>query len=127
MPRVSKAQISKDQLDELFIDLSRLLGSFKHEKGLGEFLQELLTKEEKVMLSKRIAMYSMLYSQVPLFTIQQTLGMSAESMRIYNHKKYLKSEKFKLILKSLGDTKKRKKYFQNFEKKFRILDDILAS
>jgi Trp operon repressor len=127
MPRASKAELSKEQLVELFSDLTSLLSSFKKTGSLHRFLEELFTKEEKIMFSKRIAIYSMLFSKVPLRQIQQTLGMSDESVRIYNEKKHERSLDFQSVLKSLGSKKRRNQFIKKLEKKFKIVDDILDS
>lgn len=127
MSRASKAELTKDELDNLFADFTGLLSSFSHPKSIQQFLEEFLTKEEKIMLSKRLALYEMLYRELPLRDIQQTLGMSDESVRVYNDKKYEKSDWFREKIGAFGKKKGRAKLFENIAKKLKPLEYALNS
>jgi len=122
MPRASKAILSNKELEDLFMDLSGVINSLPSKAKVAEFLDEFLTKEEKIMLSKRLTLLALLYSARPLPTIQQTLGMSNESMRKYNISARFKSEEFKNHIIKIGNKRKHKDFFAKLEKKLRPLD-----
>ena len=50
------------------------------------------------MLAKRLQIYSLLYRDTPQKEVQQELGVSRETIRIYNYNKNEKSNKFKSII-----------------------------
>ena len=79
------------------------------------------------MLSKRLALYALLYSGRDLTYIQQTLGVSQETTRVYNAQKNYKGKKFQEEMKRIGKSKKTGEVISKIEKKFKILDLILDS
>lgn len=71
-----------------------MLSSLGKEDLFG-FLEEFLTEEELVMLSKRLQLYNLLYQNMPPKDVQQILGVSRETTRFYNYRKDEKSAEFK--------------------------------
>ena len=97
MPRKSVAPIETTELllwkKQLIDILCRL-----ENNNLADFLEEFLTEEEYIMLAKRLQIYSLLYRDTPQKEVQQELGVSRETIRIYNYNKNEKSNKFKSII-----------------------------
>jgi uncharacterized protein YerC len=108
MPRRSKARLSKEDLEALHEDLYSLFTSISKD-NLMKFMREFLTTEEQVMISKRFMLYKLLFQEVDLFEIQQGLGISRETTRIYAQSKNHRSDFFKqVIFKSIKNTDREK-------------------
>jgi len=97
MPRKSVAPI---ELNELLLWKKQLIDILcrLENNNLADFLEEFLTEEEYIMLAKRLQIYSLLYRDTPQKEVQQELGVSRETIRIYNYNKNEKSNKFKSII-----------------------------
>lgn len=94
MPRKSIATIPSQELKNWKSQLVDMLSSLGKEDLFG-FLEEFLTEEELVMLSKRLQLYNLLYQNMPPKDVQQILGVSRETTRFYNYRKDEKSAEFK--------------------------------
>lgn len=106
MPRKSIAIISSQELKSWKNQLVDTLSSLGKENLVG-FLEEFLTEEELVMLSKRLQLYSLLYQNMPPKDVQQMLGVSREIIRFYDYRKDEKSASFKsAVLKVKSASKK---------------------
>lgn len=106
MPRKSIAAISSQELKSWKTQLVDILSSLGKE-NLVVFLEEFLTEEELVMLSKRLQLYNLLYQNMPPKDVQQMLGVSRETTRFYNYRKDEKSAGFKsAVLKIKSALKK---------------------
>lgn len=88
-------------------------------------MDEFLTEEEKVMLSKRFAIYKMLYGNISLSEIQQMLGISHETTRIYNSLKDSKSQHFKKAFEKSIRRDKLNKLASKIEEKLKPLEYAL--
>ena len=127
MPRVSKAILTDKDLAELSDQLHSLLAKLTSTQDVKDFMEEFLTKEEKIMLGKRLALYHGLYTQHDPSYLQQLLGVSNEMVRIYNQKRFLKSEKFKNKILHHFSKGKAMRTLQNLEKKLKPLELMLRS
>ena len=113
MPRSSRASLSDETIQELenqFYEFLNSLSSTDRKKFFAEFL----TNEEKMMMYKRLALYWCLLEGYSLAKIQQMIGVTHDTTRVYNKKKHTLSEEFKELIgrigksdmASLGETKK---------------------
>jgi uncharacterized protein YerC len=75
MARIAKKQLSQAHLDTLFIQLHTVLSN-SSPKQVGSFLHELLGREERIMLAKRLAVIVMLSHGNSLYKTAQTLQVS---------------------------------------------------
>lgn len=107
MPRRSIAKIPDRELAQWKNQLHELISSL-NKNELSSFLDEFLTAEETVMLSKRLLLYSLLYNKLPGKDVQQTLGVSRETIRLYDHLKDEKGPGFKSIILSVIIKEKKK-------------------
>lgn len=105
MPRRSIAVLSQSEIRNLKINFSNFLSHLSPAQ-LQEFFEEFLTEEEQIMLSKRLMLYKMLYSSQDLVHIQQALGISRETTRLYNQIKNTKSKRFKNEISKLNNSKR---------------------
>jgi hypothetical protein len=100
MPRRSKIELSAETIQELEDKFYDFLNSLSHTETRNFFL-EFLTDEEKMMMYKRLALYWSLLEGYPLAKIQQTIGVTHDTTRIYNKKKNTLSNEFRLLLKRI--------------------------
>lgn len=127
MPRRSKTLLSPVEFEELNSQLCTYIASLQSSKDVDNFLNEFWTEEEKIMFIKRLALYSLLYSNRDLDFIQQTLGISYETVRLYNSQKYNKSINFQNEMRKIAGKRKSIKIWEKLEGKLAIVDDIMNS
>lgn len=101
MPRSSKASLSEETIQELENQFYDFLNSLNPEERR-KFFSEFLTSEEKMMMYKRLALYWCLLEGYSLAKIQQMIGVTHDTTRVYNKKKNMLSEDFKSLLKRIG-------------------------
>ncbi len=107
MVRLNKNLLSTNQLEELFIQFTHVAHT-KSALETGLILQEVLGKEERVMVAKRIAIIVLIAEGRSLYNIANVLKVSpATAEKI---KKNLDSGSYDSILKKLGKSKK--SYFE---------------
>ena len=115
MPRVSQIPINntlKENLDESFYDL---ISSLKDSSEIKTFFEDFLTKEEKVMLSKRLLLHLMFEKEYSNSEIQSVLGIRYETIRVHKNN-WEKGEKtYKLVLKKIASKQKSKLLFKKVE------------
>jgi uncharacterized protein YerC len=101
MPRVSRNPLEPEihnEINKAFIDL---LASFGSKAELKKFVSEFLTKEEKTMLAKRLALYVAVAKGYDYREINRSLKFSFETIRKAKEVVLLKSDGFKLVLENL--------------------------
>lgn len=121
MGRVSKRALNKELEKELEEQLSFIISSLSNKEEIDIFLKEFLTKEEKIMLGKRLILYMLIYKGFTSSQINSVLSMSYETIRWYREIFESKPEIFKKNIKKLIDRKKSKELW---EKVGRILEPL---
>lgn len=101
MPRSSTTQLSSETVTELESQFYTFLDSLSYDEKK-QFFNEFLTNEEKMMMYKRLALYWCLLEGYPLSKIQQMIGVTHDTTRVYNKKKNLLSENFKFLIQKIG-------------------------
>ncbi len=122
MGRVSKQVINKELIEDLEEQLSFIIVSFKTDQETSSFLNEFLTKEEKMMLGKRLALYMMLYKGMTSKQIHSSLSMSFETIRWYKQVYENKPDAFKKEIEKLINRKKSKELWKKIEKILKPID-----
>lgn len=121
MGRVSKKVIDKKFLDQIEDQLFFLIESLNNRNGINEFMNEFLTREEKIMLGKRLILYMMLYKGMTSKQIHNSLGMSLETIHWYKQTYDDKSELFRKNIEKLIDRERTKEMWSEVE---RILEPV---
>lgn len=116
MGRVSKKGVNKELIKEVEEQLSFLISSLTNTDEINLFLSEFLTREEKLMLGKRLVLYMMLYKGMTDSQIHSALSMSRETIYWYRQVYENKTELFKKNINKLIAREKNKELWQKIEK-----------
>lgn len=127
MPRASKFRVEEKQLENINSHLLFLLTSLDKESETKNFLEEFLTKEEKIMLAKRLVLYMMLKRNYPPHVIQSVLHVSYETVRSYQNHLETKSTKFHELIDKLIKRQETSELFAKIDKLLKPLELALSS
>ncbi|MBI2609870.1 hypothetical protein HYW53_01710 [Candidatus Giovannonibacteria bacterium] len=95
MPHVSKRKLKKKVYSKIETNFIEVFLKFRSRKETSLLLNDLLTRTERVMLSKRIAIVLMLESGYSFSTIERTLKVTKQT--IVRFMKMRKSGKFRYL------------------------------
>ena len=115
MGRVSRRKINKDLEKELEEQLSFIISSLTNKEEINVFLNEFLTKEEKLMLGKRLILYMLLYRGLTNTQINNIISVSHETTRWYREVFGRKPEIFKKKVERLISREKSKELWKKIE------------
>lgn len=76
MPHISSKKLKKEHLNKLYSEFGTALEKSAKKSWLKFFLNDFLTRTEKIMLAKRFAVICLLSQDVPASYIAEGLGMS---------------------------------------------------
>ena len=127
MPRASRFVFQKSELETINSHLNYLLSSLNDEKSINDFLNEFLTKEEKIMFPKRLVLFMMLKRNYPPHIIQSVLHISYETVRSYQNQLTGKSKFFHKELEKLINRENTKTLFQKIDKILKPFELALKS
>lgn len=116
MTRISRYKLSKQQSQDIEGHLVFLIGSLRNQKEIEHFLDNFLTQEEKIMMTKRLALFMMLERNYSPIAIQQALRISYETVRTYQNQFRLQTEQFRKIIRKVVYRQEAKEFFQKVEK-----------
>ena len=85
MPRASRRPIDKNLDHELRENFASLISSLQNSYEIEGFLNDFLTKEEKIMLGKRLMLHLMLENNYPTSNIETSLKVSRETVRVHKN------------------------------------------
>ena len=106
MTQVSKYPISKKVADRIFEVFLKTIVEIKNNKEADEFISDLLTPTEKIMLAKRLAIAFLLEKGYDYRTIQKIIRVSAPTITSVNTARKYGSEGYKkLIAKIIREEK----------------------
>lgn len=115
MGRVSKRRVNKDLEKDLQEQLSFIVVSLTNKDEVNIFLDEFLTKEEKLMLGKRLILYMLLYKGLTNTQINNALSISHETTRWYREVFDTKPDAFKKTLERLLKREKTQELWKKIE------------
>ena len=98
MSQVSKYPISKNIADRIFEIFLTTFTHLKNKDEADQFISDLLTPTEKIMLSKRLAISFLLERNYDYRTIQKTLKVSTGTITSVNMSRKLGSEGYKKVV-----------------------------
>src|SRR3989304_3224157 len=83
MPRASRKPVRKNVDDEIRENFSSLISSLSSSSDIQKFFIDFLTREEQIMLSKRLMLHLMLERGYKNNQIQGVLGISKDTVRTH--------------------------------------------
>ena len=84
MPHVSRRRLKKDIYNRVHEDFAELLVEICKEGNRDAFVQELLTRTERLMLGKRLATVLMLMKGYSAYRVERTLKLTEQTVRRFN-------------------------------------------
>lgn len=127
MGRTSKFKLKSAELEELEQHFSYLISSLSSSKEIGNFFNNFLTKEEKIMLTKRLALLMMIKMDYPYQEIKNALNISYETVRTYSNQLPLKNDSYHKTIEKLIRRQKSKEFWKKADKVIRPLELALKS
>lgn len=116
MGRVSKKGINKALEKDLEDQLSFIVSSLINRGEIEVFLNEFLTREEKIMLGKRLVLYMLLLKGLTNTQINNVLSLSHETTRWYRELFDKKPELFKKTVDRLLKREQMQEFWKKVEK-----------
>lgn len=127
MPRVSRSRLHDQRLKEIEDHFSYLISSLNNSNDIKDFFGEFFTKEEKVMLAKRLVLYMMLKKDYSPSIIQSALHISYETVRSHTNQMEKKDQKFHAVIEKLVAREKTKEFFQKINTLLKPIDLALRA
>lgn len=127
MPRASRRPIKKDVATELEEHFASLISSLQHAKDIEQFFQDFLTKEEKIMLTKRLMLHLMFENGYKPSQIESVLGMSRETIRVHGNVWSKGGTVYKTIIGKIAKREKAKRFWEKVEKILKPIDLALRA
>lgn len=127
MPRTSKFRLDQRQLDEINSHLLFLISSLQNSAEAERFFGDFLTKEEKIMLSKRLVLFMMIKKGYGPSVIQSVLHVSYETVRTYQNQLYSKDKFFHITLDKLIKRQRTLNLFAKIDKLLKPIGLALES
>lgn len=117
MAQVSKRVLSKTAQERIFEIFWQSLASCSNQRMVANFLEDLLTPTEKIMLAKRVSIAFLLIKGYNYKSINSTLKVSDPT--IWNVNLWLKEKGagYKLVLGKILKSKQWRKFWQEIENK----------
>ena len=120
MPHVSKQKLDKETLNQISERLITIIIKLQNKDEASAFLEDLLTKTERIMLAKRLAITIMLERGYPFQVISQSLKVSEATISVMRDRIDRGGRGFKNILEKLEKDR-------SIEKLLKILDTIISA
>lgn len=127
MPRASKKPLSRDIVEEITKHFSYLLSYLQQEREINVFLDEFLTKEETLMLVKRLVLLMMIKRGYAPSNIKSSLKVSYETIRSHTNLLIGKSTTFHSLLEKLITKDQSQEFWKKLDRLFKPLDLFLQS
>lgn len=127
MTRISKFRLHDNQLEEITKHFSYLISSLNKSTEIENFLNNSLTREEKIMLTKRLVLFMMIKRNYPPHVIQSALHVSYETVRTYTDKLPAKNSLFHSIIGKLIKREQSKELWEKVDKLLKPIELFLRS
>lgn len=101
MSQVSKYPISKNIFDRIFEIFLRIFIEIKNKEDADQFITDLLTPTEKIMLAKRLAIAFLLEKNYDYRTIQSIIRVSSATITSVNMTLKYGSEGYKKLISKI--------------------------
>ena len=127
MTRISKFHLNQNQLQEIKEHFAFLISSLSNSNEIKNFLDEFLTKEEKIMLTKRLGLFMMLKRNFHSEAIKSALHVSYETVRTYQNQLQYKNSSFHQTIERLLKRENVINFFKKVEKILKPIDLAISA
>lgn len=121
MPRASRKPLSKETDKDLREHFINLISSLQRLSEVEGFFNDFLTREEKIMLGKRLMLHLMLEKGYKTVQISSALSISSETVRIHKLIWQNANATYKEMLRKIAQKDKNKEFWQKIEEKLKPL------
>jgi TrpR-related protein YerC/YecD len=111
MTQVSRYPISKKVADRIFEVFLKTLVEIKSNEEADQFISDLLTPTEKIMLAKRLAIAYLLEKGYDYRTIQKIIRVSAPTITSVNNARRYGKEGYRRLISKITRDEKLKDFF----------------
>src|SRR3990167_1145940 len=101
MSQVSKYPVSKQISDRIFEIFLNALVNIKNKDDADQFISDLLTPTEKIMLAKRLAIAFLLEKNYDYRTIQKIIRVSASTIKSVNTSRKFGSNGYRNLIERI--------------------------
>ena len=122
MPRASRKPVKEDVDREIRESFSSLISTLSDSLEIQKFFNDFLTREEQIMLSKRLMLHLMLERGYKNFQIESILGISKDTVRIHKAIWERGGNVYKEILGKIAKKSEVRDLWRKFEKLLQPLD-----
>ena len=112
MSQISKYPVSKQISDRIFEIFLNTLVNIKNEDDADQFISDLLTPTEKIMLAKRLAIAFLLEKDYDYRTIQKIIRVSTGTIAIVNLSLHHGSKGYKKLISKIVQQEKLTGFFE---------------
>lgn len=116
MPQVSKSPLSKEVNKKIIDGLWWLIAALNNQSDVDKFLGDLLTKTEKTMLAKRLAIALMLEKGRSYWEIRDVLKVSTSTILGIRHWLDQGGEGYRLAIRKLLKKEKSDRFWEEIGK-----------
>lgn len=116
MPHVSKNKLDQKTLYQISERLFSAIKHLKHEREVSQFFNDLLTKTERIMLAKRLAIVVMLEAHYPFKIISKALRVSEATVSNMRDRFDRGGDGYRLVFRRLEREKFWRDFFKSIEK-----------
>lgn len=124
MPQVSRYPLPKDIYEEITQELGWILASVGNEKEMSQLLRDLLTKTERTMVSKRLAIARLLLRGWTWAEICEFLKVSKSTVNHMQHWLEGGGEGFRLAVKKLDRREVVEKFWQKVDSAIKYMGSV---
>ncbi|PJE67782.1 hypothetical protein COU95_00460 [Candidatus Shapirobacteria bacterium CG10_big_fil_rev_8_21_14_0_10_40_9] len=124
MPQVSRHPLAKDVYQEITQELGWILSSIGNEKEMTQFLGDLLTKTERMMLAKRLTIARLLIRGWKWSEICEFLKVSKATVNRMQHWLEGGGQGFRLAVKKLDRKENVEKFWQKVDSVIKYMGSV---
>ncbi|MFY9462259.1 MAG: Trp family transcriptional regulator [Candidatus Sungiibacteriota bacterium] len=120
MPHISKQKLDKEVLRSINDRLVDILADITLKEDIHDFINDLLTRTERIMLAKRLAIVVMLHKGYPFGVIRRTLKVSESTISAMRDRTDRGGKGFEKALRRLEKDKRLEKFIANLDRIIRL-------
>lgn len=121
MPHISVRKLHNNALDQLFDKLTQAITHLNGRAEVDLFFNDLLTRTERIMLAKRLAIVLMLDKEYTFAQISSVLKVSEATVSVMRERADHGGRGFQLIMRRFEKDKNINEFFEKIEKLFNAL------